>query len=128
MISALAPWLNSPSLSGVSVTSTGGIPIVTMLKEYNGQTYLFAFADGNSSHPYSGSTTATITLPSSDNFANAARDSAISYNNDTTTGSGASAGQPHSGTITTDSGSVQITSNRFSDSFLPYELHVYQLY
>lgn len=63
-IAALAPWLNAPSAPGVTASGTAGIPVTTMDKTYGGHEYLFVMADGNPSHPTSGSTTATVTVPS----------------------------------------------------------------
>lgn len=57
-IAALAPVLNSPTVpSGVSVSSPGTTPISTMVKQYNGSTYVFAV--GMLNNPG----TATFTLP-----------------------------------------------------------------
>lgn len=99
-VTALAPWINSPSGAEVNATTTGLVPITTMLKTYNGHTYLFAAADGNSSMTNSGSTTATFTL--------AAPGSATS-------------------TVYGESRTVDASSGSFSDSFAPYQLHVYEL-
>ena len=100
-ISALAPWLNAPSESGVTASGTNGVPITTMLKSYDGADYLFAMADGNGADPLSGSTTATITLPNS--YGSVA----------TVYGEGRS--------VTLSAG------NTLTDSFSPYQMHVYDL-
>jgi hypothetical protein len=57
-IAALAPVLNSPTItSGVSVVSPETTPISTLVKRYNGSTYVFAVAMRNNPG------TATFTLP-----------------------------------------------------------------
>jgi hypothetical protein len=57
-VTALAPVLNSPTVpSGVSVSSPGTTPISTMVKQYNGSTYMFAAAMLNNPG------TASFTLP-----------------------------------------------------------------
>jgi hypothetical protein len=57
-IAALAPVLNSPTITGgVSVVNPGTTPISTMVKRYNGSTYVFAVAMLNNAG------TATFTLP-----------------------------------------------------------------
>ena len=98
-ITSLAPWLNAPNQSGVTVTSTGGIPVTTMLKTYNGHTYLFAQADGTSSNVNSGATTATITVPVS---------------------SGTAA-------VYDESRSVSDAGGTITDSFSAYQVHIYEL-
>jgi hypothetical protein len=100
----LAPWLNAPSQPGVTYTSTGGIPITTMLKTYNGNTYLLAMADGNATVPTSGNTTATITLPT-----------------------GTISGDNGTATVYNENRTLPITNNTLTDTFTPYQLHVYQL-
>jgi hypothetical protein len=57
-ISALAPVLNRPTVAnGVSVSDMGTTPISTMVKSYNGSTYVFAVAMLNNGG------TATFSLP-----------------------------------------------------------------
>jgi hypothetical protein len=99
-IHALAPWLNAPSTPGVSASSTGGIPVRTMLKTYAGHSYLFVMADGNGAHPLSGNTTITVNLPQS--FGSSAA-------------------------VYGEGRSVSVNGNSLSDSFSPYQVHVYQL-
>jgi hypothetical protein len=98
-LAQLAPVLNSPTVGGVTVKSTGGVPVTTMLKVYAGHTYLFAMADGNSSLPNSASTTATISVPGV---------------------SGTSA------TVVNENRSVAVSGGTVSDSFSPYQVHVYE--
>lgn len=100
-VSALADWINQVSLPGVTTATTGGVPVTTMLKTYQGHTYLFAAADGSATMTGSGSTTATFTLPSGTYSATSA--------------------------VYGESRSVNASSGSFSDSFSPYQLHVYEL-
>lgn len=101
LISALAPWLNAPNQSGVTTTATNGIPITTMLKTYGGHTYLFALADGDSSHPTSGSTSVTLNFPAKLSGASAA--------------------------VFDESRTVAASNGSIHDTFTPYQLHVYEL-
>ena len=98
-ITALAGWLNATSLPGVSVSSTGGVPVTTMLKNYNGHTYLFAQADGSQSLTGSGSTTAAFNVPVSSG-------SAVVYG---------------------ENRSVSDAGGALTDSFAPYQVHIYEL-
>jgi hypothetical protein len=98
-LTSLAPELNTPSSTGVTVSSTNGIPVTTMLKEYNGHTYLFAMADGNSTYQNSGNTTATITVPGVDNG---------------------------TATVIDESRTVTASNNVITDSFTPYQVHIYE--
>jgi hypothetical protein len=97
---ALAPWLNTASQPGVTVTSTGGVPVTTMMKTSGGHRYLFAMADGNARMPVSGATTATFTL--------------------------ASPGSGHS-RVYGESRTFDASSGRITDQFGAYQLHVYEL-
>jgi hypothetical protein len=100
-VAALAPWINQASSPSVTTATTGGIPVTTMLKTYNGHTYLFAAADGSVTLNNSGSTTATFTLPAGTYSATSA--------------------------VYGETRSVDASSGTFSDSFTPYQLHVYEL-
>jgi hypothetical protein len=101
-IASLAPILNSVSQPGAMVkASANGVPVTTMLKVSGGHTYLFAIADGNSALPFSGNTTATISVPN--------------------TGSATSA------TVLNESRSVGLSGGTLTDSFGPYQVHIYQI-
>jgi hypothetical protein len=110
-ITGPAPVLNSLQLgaidattwrdqSSVTVTSTGGIPIDTMVRKYNGQTYVFAQASGNDTNVTSGDTTGTFTLSGIGSGTLTVRDEnrTLAYNNGVRT-----------------------------DRFTPYGLHIYVL-
>jgi hypothetical protein len=98
----LAPILNSVSQPGVVVNSTtGGVPVTTMLKVYQGHSYLFAIADGNANLRDSGNTTATITVP------------------------GGFTGQ--ASVLLGENRAVAVSGGQLTDSFGPYQVHVYQI-
>jgi hypothetical protein len=65
-VKANAPALNSPTVTGVSATGQGGVPVTALGKDQGGKLWLLAQADGNTSHPLSNTTvmTGTITVPS----------------------------------------------------------------
>jgi hypothetical protein len=65
-ISALAPKLNSPTVTGISARSPSGVPVSALGKDYGGKLWLVVQADGNQAHPLSNTTPirATIQLPS----------------------------------------------------------------
>jgi hypothetical protein len=100
-VASLAPQLNSPSLPGVTVSTTGGVPVTTMLKSYNNHLYLFAIADGNPSLPQSGATTATFTV--------------------------SGAGFASNATVINENRTVGVSSGRLTDTFAPYQVHIYQI-
>ncbi len=110
-LQSLAPVLNSPELGIISpttgrespsayvtVSSTGGIPIDMMVRQYGGQTYVFAQASGNDSHLNSGNTTATFTWVAGGSRSIAVRD---------------------------ESRTVTQTDGVWTDTFTPYQLHIY---
>lgn len=110
-LQSLAPVLNSPELGTISpttgrespstyvtVSSTGGIPIDMMVRQYGGQTYVFAQASGNASHLGSGNTTATFTWV---------------------------AGGSRTLTVRDEARTVTQTSGVWADTFAPYQLHIY---
>jgi hypothetical protein len=100
-LTQLAPELNSPSLTGVSASSSGGVPVTTMLKVFGGQTYLFAMADGNASLPNSGATTATFKVPGT--------------------------GDATLATVLGENRTVTVTGGTLTDQFSPYQVHIYEL-
>jgi hypothetical protein len=57
--------LNSPTVSGISATSSDGVPVATLGKDVGGKLWLLAQADGNHTYQLSNTSpmTATITLP-----------------------------------------------------------------
>ena len=65
-VKAFAPELNSPTVSGVTASSSSGVPIATLGKDHGGRLWLLAQADGDEVHQLSNTspTEATITLPS----------------------------------------------------------------
>lgn len=111
-IKALAPVLNSAELgtidseSGREVadayitvsSSTSGVPIDVMVRQYNGQTYVFAQASGSDTNQASGNTTGTFTW----------------------LGGGSA-----SVTVRDESRSVSKTNGVWTDTFTPYQLHIY---
>ena len=110
-LQSLAPVLNSPEIGTISastgrespsafitVNSTNGIPIDIMVRQYGGQTYVFAQASGDSTHLGSGNTTATFTWVG---------------------------GGSRTLTVRDESRTVTQTNGIWSDSFTPYQLHIY---
>jgi hypothetical protein len=65
-VKSFAPELNSPTVSGITATSSSGVPVTALGKDYGGKLWLLAQADGNETYPLSNRSqmTATITLPS----------------------------------------------------------------
>jgi hypothetical protein len=65
-VESVAPDLNSPTVTGISATSSSGVPVATLGKDVDGELWLLAQADGNTTYPLSNTTpmTAMITLPS----------------------------------------------------------------
>jgi hypothetical protein len=65
-ISAFAAELNSPTVTGISASSSSGVPVSALGKDYGGKLWLVVQADGNQAHPLSNTTPtrATIQLPS----------------------------------------------------------------
>lgn len=99
-LKSLAPILNSYTNSNVDVsaTSTNNIPVTTMYKVYNNSNYVFAMADGNSTHIDSGATTGTISVP-------------------VTTGTA---------TVMDENRTVQIVNGKIVDNFSAYQRHIYK--
>lgn len=110
-LQSLASVINSPELGAISastgrespsafvtVSSTGSIPIDMMVRQHGGQTYVFAQASGNDTHIGSGNTTATFTWAAGGSRTLAVRD---------------------------ESRSVTQTNGVWSDTFTPYQLHIY---
>lgn len=109
-ILSLAPVLNSPETgvfdaygrelcnSFVTVSSTNGVPIDLMYREYGGKKYVFAQASGSETMQQSGSTTGTFRLVP-----------------------GAS------GTVTVrdENRTVTATNGIWADTFTPYQMHIY---
>jgi hypothetical protein len=111
-IMGLAPVLNSAELGTINgstgretftsymtvSSSASGIPIDIMVRQYGGQTYVFAQASGSSSHQASGSTTGTFTWL---------------------------AGGSGSITVRDESRTVTMTNGVWTDTFTAYQLHIY---
>jgi len=109
----LAPVINSPELgfinnagrevpdAYITVSTTGGIPVDMMVREYAGKAYVFAQASGDATTTYaSGSTTATFTWHVAS-----------------------------TGTITVrdESRSLAMSSGVWTDTFTAYQTHIYVL-
>jgi hypothetical protein len=64
-VESFAPELNSPTVTGISATSSRGVPVATLGKAVGGGLWLLAQADGSRIYPLSNTTrlTAKITLP-----------------------------------------------------------------
>jgi len=111
-IKGLAPVLNSAELGAtdsdtgrelpgayITVTSsTIGVPIDVMVRQYNGQTYVFAQASGSDTNQASGNTTGTFTWL---------------------------AGGTGTASVRDESRTVTRTNGTWTDSFTPYQLHIY---
>jgi hypothetical protein len=98
-IEALAPVLNQYSLPDVTVQTTSGSPVSTMLKSYQGHYYLFAMSDFNV--PGTPPTTQTIHIPG--------------------------VGDATATVINQGHRTVAVTDGALVDTFQPYELHIYEL-
>jgi hypothetical protein len=111
-IKALAPVLNSAELGTIDpesgrevadayitvASSTSGVPIDVMVRQYNGQTYVFAQASGSDTNQASGNTTGTFTWLGGGSASVIVRD---------------------------ESRSVSKTNGVWTDTFTPYQLHIY---
>jgi len=111
-IMSLAPVLNSQELGTINGTSgresaaafvtvtssTADVPIDVMVREYNGQTYVFAQASGTEAQPASANTTGTFSWLDG--------------------GSG-------SATVRDESRTVTRVNGVWTDTFTPYQLHIY---
>lgn len=113
-IKDLAPVLNSPEIGVVSpstgresaaayvtvVSSTSGVPIDVMVRQYGGKTYIFAQASGSLTKKNSDTTTGTFTWQ---------------------------AGGAASLTVRDESRTIAMTGGVWTDTFTPYQLHIYIL-
>jgi hypothetical protein len=91
--------LATPSITSTTVTVTGAVGVTALTKHLGGYTYIFAMGDGNVANPYGASVRATISV--------------------VTTGSLVE--------VLNESRSMPLVGGSFTDSFKPYELHVYQI-
>lgn len=113
-LKSLAPVLNSPEIGTIHPTtgreqhaafvtvssSTSGVPIDVMVRQYAGKTYIFAQASGSASRLASAATTGTFTWHQTLTKTLTVRDEART---------------------------VAMTNGVWTDSFAPYQLHIYEL-
>jgi hypothetical protein len=109
-ILGLAPVLNSPETgvfdtygrelcnSFVTVSSTNGVPIHLMYRQYGGKKYIFAQASGTEALQLSGNTTGTFQLV---------------------------AGASGTVTVRDENRTVTATNGIWTDTFTPYQMHIY---
>jgi len=91
--------LATATVAGTTAVTDGSVPVTVLTKHFNGFTYIFAMGDGNTNYPSGKAVTATISV------------------------SGAGSGSVHE---LQDGRTLTLTSGSFSDTFDPYQLHIYR--
>lgn len=99
-IQKYADVILSPDVAGTTVTTTGAVEVLTMTKKFGGATYVFAMGNGNASNILGAQVTATITIADK-TLKN------ISVEN--------------------ENRDLTITNGAFTDTFAPYEVHIYKI-
>ncbi|QFZ18016.1 hypothetical protein [Saccharothrix syringae] len=97
-LKALAPVLNSPSLSGVAARSDNGIPVAVLHKQLDGQRWVLAQTDGNKENPKSLPAKVELSVPVRSGRA----------------------------TVVDEDRTVPIVNGKIVDDFKPYQVHVYR--
>lgn len=98
-VMAFGAVLKSPSLPGTTTATDGSVEVVALTKRFNGDTYIFAMADGNANYREGKAVDAEIQV------------------------SGTPTGSVE---VLNDSRTITMTMGKFRDHFEPYELHIYR--
>ena len=100
-VMAFETILLSPTITTTIVKSSGAVDIISLTKQYNGKTYIFAMGNGNSTYRTGLAVDGTITIPGLTGTQNV--------------------------TVVNESRTIVMTNGKFVDHFNPYAVHIYQI-
>jgi hypothetical protein len=100
-VSAYGAVLLTPDIAGTSAVTNGGVDVITLTKQFEGDTYIFAMGNGNSDYRDGQAVDAQITV----------------------------SGQTGTKTVTVinDMRTVSMVNGKINDHFEPYEIHIYKI-
>jgi hypothetical protein len=98
-VTAFGSVLKAPDVAGTTVTTNGPVTVKVLTKNFNGNTYIFAMADGNATYKEGKAVDAEIQV------------------------SGTRTGSVD---VLNDGRTITMTNGKISDHFEPYELHIYK--
>ncbi|MEO6593873.1 MAG: hypothetical protein ABIP94_03875 [Planctomycetota bacterium] len=98
-ITAFGAVLTTRTVPGTTVTTNSTVTVTALTKEFGGDTYIFAMGNGDTTHQYGQSLTATISLVTKGTTVE----------------------------VIGESRELTIVDSSFTDDFGPYQLHIYRI-